>query len=89
MALWRDPLDELIEELDRIVPPETSTWQQESATFFQLLREAQAEVVDICFSPEATLPLEEQAKLPASIPNPNSAISRLCDHLQRRRSRAP
>ena len=51
MALWRDPLDELIDELDLVVPPASSSTRRWNVHEYPtLLSEAQAEVAAIAFS---------------------------------------
>ena len=85
MALWRDPLDELIDELERVVLPELSTRQWNLHEYMKLVAEAQAEVAAIAFSPEATLPPEDQTRTPPPTPNPDSAVIRLVTYMRERR----
>jgi len=64
MALWRDPLDELIGELERVVPPEPPEKKPAPEELLRFLARLQAESARIVFGPEATLSLEEFEALP-------------------------
>jgi len=68
MALWHDPLDELIAELERIVPPEPPEKEPAPEDFLRFLARLQADAAKIVFSPEATLePSDAAAAPPAPI----------------------
>jgi len=90
MAVWEDPLDDLIAELERVVPPEPPEKkpapEELQQRFFARL---QADAARIVFSPEATLDEPDEAAAPpaplgptgvppqAPVANPDSVSAQL------------